>query len=600
MLSKIFRNVVALSLAVCAGSSFAPAQSAVPTYQGTLKSSGMAASGSFDFRLSLYSAETGGTALQQALLNGIEVSGGIFTLPLNFDPVYYSGSQSKFIGVEVRPAGGSSYTALSPRQALGAAPMALSVPGVERIPTLTVDQDIAASAPASGGATLAANSNVWQSITSTATGYLRSIRVRVATSSGLSRPLNVTVFAGEGVSGAVLATGAGTLPANIDDGRLVEIPVFPAVAVTPGAKITVRIRSTSTLARWMISTTDVYAGGISSVSTSQDLGIQTLVETTDSIPAIRASGGLFTSALQVGDNIGGTQGSAVASYAKQVELSGEYNTGPNIGQAVKLLINDYDNEEGSDIYPIYVEDENNLVDFFIRKVGSTSQGTTTAFLNGNLGLGNAAPNARLHIGSPTVASSDFQLLMTNSTVASNAFKTSGMRVTNDGFFEITNNANNGATAVLARLSSVGIWTSTSDARLKTDITPAQGMLEAALKVRPVRYKWRADGAKGGVQLGVIAQEVRAALPEFVEGDEQTGTLSVNYPGLGVVAIGAVQEQQSQINTLKARLAASETDLATMRKQASELTARLEKLEQSVSASTGTLPSTASPASTLRR
>lgn len=47
------------------------------------------------------------------------------------------------------------------------------------------------------------------------------------------------------------------------------------------------------------------------------------------------------------------------------------------------------------------------------------------------------------------------------------------------------------------------WTAVSDARLKSDVSPAEGLLDAALKLRPVTFRWNADGSK---DTGLIAQE----------------------------------------------------------------------------------------------
>jgi hypothetical protein len=104
-----------------------------------------------------------------------------------------------------------------------------------------------------------------------------------------------------------------------------------------------------------------------------------------------------TTGLQLGLGAyqGGTSdpGSVVAGHKKQMIIAGEYNTGPNVGSSVKLLISDYDNE-ASDIYPIYVEDENNLVDFYVRKQAGK---VSSAYFGGSVGIGTTQPAATLHV-----------------------------------------------------------------------------------------------------------------------------------------------------------------------------------------------------------
>lgn len=143
----------------------------------------------------------------------------------------------------------------------------------------------------------------------------------------------------------------------------------------------------------------------------------------------------------------------------------------------------------------------------------------------------------------------------------------GMYITNTGFFRITNRIAN--PSGFAQLSSTGAWTTASDARLKTDVTNASGNLAAALKLRPVNFRWNADGM---ADFGLIAQEVRQVLPRLVTGDESKESLTVNYSQLSVVAIGAIQELKLENDAirrenaeLKARLAAIEAALPKMSK-----------------------------------
>ena len=46
-------------------------------------------------------------------------------------------------------------------------------------------------------------------------------------------------------------------------------------------------------------------------------------------------------------------------------LTGPYNVGYNTRSSTKLLIADFSNDAGDDMYPVYVEDENNQVNFMI-------------------------------------------------------------------------------------------------------------------------------------------------------------------------------------------------------------------------------------------
>ena len=98
--------------------------------------------------------------------------------------------------------------------------------------------------------------------------------------------------------------------------------------------------------------------------------------------------------MALGDYQGGTAGSNVSGYAKQLVLGGVYNAGINSGSSVKLLISDYDNDANADIYPIYVEDENNRVDFFVRKQEGF---VSTGYFGGKLGIGDVNPSRTLSV-----------------------------------------------------------------------------------------------------------------------------------------------------------------------------------------------------------
>lgn len=176
---------------------------------------------------------------------------------------------------------------------------------------------------------------------------------------------------------------------------------------------------------------------------------------------------------------------------------------------------------------------------------------SNAIVNGPVGFG-AAPltSSKLLAHQPFVNATQWHIELTNA--ASPSFR-GGIRLNNDGFLEISNLATS-QFGFFARLSSTGAWTISSDARLKTDIRPAAGMLDAAMKLRPVYFHWlNGDEARGtaGEDFGLIAQEAREVLPRLVTGDETKETLTVNYSQLSVVAIGAIQELQTQVDALRA-------------------------------------------------
>jgi len=189
---------------------------------------------------------------------------------------------------------------------------------------------------------------------------------------------------------------------------------------------------------------------------------------------------------------------------------------------------------------------------------------------GSVGIGTMAPAAKLDISSVadglrvscTSASAwPVKILQTGSS------NTAGMRMSANGLLRVTSQSQIGS-PVYAELSAAGTWGSTSDRRMKTDISPAEGSLSAALRLRPVNFRWKTGGPTGQVDFGLIAQDVREVLPSFVQGDEESEMLTLNYPQLSVVAIGAIQELTAQ----------NDAKLAEKQREIDELKARLEAIE----------------------
>lgn len=102
-------------------------------------------------------------------------------------------------------------------------------------------------------------------------------------------------------------------------------------------------------------------------------------------------------------------------------------------------------------------------------------------------------------------------------------------------------------------SGGALTNSSSDATLKTDVVAiaAGEALALVAALQPVRYNW-IDGERRGEQreIGLIAQEVAPHVPEVV-GVNADGTLSLDYPKLTALLIGAVQELTARVAALEA-------------------------------------------------
>jgi hypothetical protein len=105
-----------------------------------------------------------------------------------------------------------------------------------------------------------------------------------------------------------------------------------------------------------------------------------------------------------------------------------------------------------------------------------------------------------------------------------------------------------------------LWSVTSDQRLKKNIVDNTIGLSAITKIRVRNFEYRLpeeitdvsqDQAikKQGIQLGVIAQELQAVLPDCVK-QESTGVMSVDADNLTWYLVNAIKELKAEIDALK--------------------------------------------------
>ncbi len=110
------------------------------TYQGRLTDGGSPANGVYDLRFSLFDDASAGAQVGSTVtVDDVPVSGGYFTVALDFGATVFQGA-ARWLKVEVRPgASAGSYTALTPRTALAGVPYALSLRPGATVNTTTTD-----------------------------------------------------------------------------------------------------------------------------------------------------------------------------------------------------------------------------------------------------------------------------------------------------------------------------------------------------------------------------------------------------------------------------------------------------------------------------
>ena len=169
-------------------------------------------------------------------------------------------------------------------------------------------------------------------------------------------------------------------------------------------------------------------------------------------------------------------------------------------------------------YPLYIQGRNS---------GNTSRNINLQPIGGNIGITQASPSQRLHVGGNVMANRYYGATSTSYYLDPNQTGDS-IRVIGD---------------IVAYYSS--------DKRYKENIKPIESPIEKVKAISGVTFEWNEKSHKetGKKDVGVIAQEVEEVLPEIVQ-TRDNGYKAVDYQKLTAVLIEAVKDQQKQIDELK--------------------------------------------------
>lgn len=103
-----------------------------------------------------------------------------------------------------------------------------------------------------------------------------------------------------------------------------------------------------------------------------------------------------------------------------------------------------------------------------------------------------------------------------------------------------------------------LWNSTSDARIKENVTPVTNGVATVNALNPVKFSFKQDHLSEPNQYGLIAQELQQVVPEVVsptglDVDGIEDVLGISYSSLIPILIKAVQELSAEVEALKAKV-----------------------------------------------
>lgn len=115
--------------------------------------------------------------------------------------------------------------------------------------------------------------------------------------------------------------------------------------------------------------------------------------------------------------------------------------------------------------------------------------------------------------------------------------------TNVATTKLTFNPNTG-------ILSATTFNSLSDLKFKENVETLLDASEKLLQLRGVKFNWKNSGQSS---MGIIAQEAMDVVPEIVNLEPASNTLTVNYAGINAILIEAMKSMYSEVKELRAEI-----------------------------------------------
>ena len=261
------------------------------------------------------------------------------------------------------------------------------------------------------------------------------------------------------------------------------------------------------------------------------------------------------------NNTSGLANSSVGSYSLMNNTSGFGNTALGLNSLYKNTTGTYNTAVGNN--PLYYN----------------TTGSNNIALGYQAGASLTTGNFNIAIGHPGVADEGNTLRLGTPYIGP-AWNQGGQ---NRAFIAgITGVTSTGGAAVYIN-SSGQLGTLTSSLRFKENIQPMADLSSRILNLRPVTFTYKAEYGGGGLQYGLIAEEVDQVIPEMTVRDKDGQIETVAYQMLPPMLLNEAQKQhkaiealQAENQSLKAENQATKAKLEDLQAQVAEILAKLGK------------------------
>lgn len=512
---------------------FASAQTGVFTYQGKLIENGNPATANYDFECKLYDAATGGMLLGTRTRLNVAVTGGVFTITLDFGPTLFDGSD-RYLEIGVRTGGSTGgYQQLLPRQPLSSAPYAFH----SLIATNAINATTAQNALQLGG--VPANQYVLttDSRMSDARNPLPNSGNYVQNTTNQQTTSNFNI-SGNGTAGGTLS---GNMVNAANQYNLAGQRVLTATTTGGGANLLVGINAGA--ANTGFSNTFV---GKNAGQNNTSGAVNTLVGSDAGVSNTTGASNTFLGETAGSSNTTGFSNTFLGKSAGFDNKTGNSNTLVGVASGANTL--------GSN---------NTFIGTETGVANTTGNNNTTIGRDANVGQPNLT--FATAIGSGAVVSNSNSVALGRAD-GSDTVRIPGPVIIDDTLIVHTLGGS-GITQLCLNLAE-RLASCSSSLRYKSNVTTFLGGLNVVTRLRPIRFTWK----EGGVQdVGFGAEEVNEIEPLLTTRNKQGEIEGVKYGQLTTVLVNAVKEQQSQIETQQTQIQNQDRRIEELQRQIAGLT-----------------------------